>query len=193
MSDLLETPASSPDLLRNERFHLNPLDRLKVVGMASATVGAGSGFYEGIKGSSLRYLTENAHRLPKTVGGWYFYHKKKNYVMIISGCREALKQGTKYSLGVTSYFALEAGIDYARDTTDFLSSTVAATFVAFAYGGSKHMSRVQKMNYVKKGAFLGLGLGLVQDAMMWSRGGSLWYLSGMEKGSSEIAPQKLTP
>lgn len=181
MSDILPPPPEAPDLLCNERFHLLTPDRLKAVALASGIVGAGSGFYEGIKLSSLRYLTENAHRLPRTVGGWYFYHKKKNYVMIIHGCKEAMKQGIRYSAGVTAYFALEAGIDSVRTTKDFLSSTVASALLALGYGFSKHMSRVQRFNYAKKGAFLGLGLGLIQDAMIYSRGGDVWYLRAYER------------
>ncbi|PVH21402.1 hypothetical protein CXQ85_000379 [Candidozyma haemuli] len=137
------------DEFRNERFHLPTQERLTAVAAASAIVGAGAGFYEGIKLSSLRFLTENGHRLPTTVGGWYFYHKKKNYVMIISGCKEAAKVAFRYSAGVSSFFGLEAGLDYARGTKDFLSSAAAATIVAWSFGAYKHMSPVQRMNYTQ--------------------------------------------
>lgn len=165
------------DPLRNERFHLKPYDRIMAVATLSGVIGGGLGFYEGIKLSSLRYLTENAHRLPKTVGGWYFYHKKKNYVMVIAGGKTAIKYALKYSLGVSSFFLLEAGLDYVRKTTDFLNTTVAGTLVAYGHGTSKHMSRVQKLNYVKKGGFLALMLGIGQDLMISARGGDLWYVN----------------
>lgn len=161
---------------RNERFHLPTQERLTAVALASGIVGAGVGFFEGIKISSLRFLTENGHRLPTTVGGWYFYHKKKNYVMILSGAREATKIGLRYSAGVSSFFGLEAGIDYARGTKDFLSSAAAATIVAWTYGAWKHMSPVQRMSYVKKGGIMGLGIGIVQDVMIRYRGGHVWYM-----------------
>lgn len=167
--------SDQPDPLRNERFHLKPYDRIMAVATASGVIGAGLGFYEGIKMSSLRYLTENAHRLPATVGGWYFYHKKKNYVMVIAGCQTAVKTGVKYSLGVSSFFVLEAGLDFVRHTTDFLNTTVSGAVVAFAYGSSKHMSRVQRLNYVKKGGLLALVLGLGQDYLISARGGDVWY------------------
>lgn len=167
---------TQPDELRNERFHLPTQERLIAVAAASGLVGFGAGFYDGVKLSSLRFLTENGHRLPTTVGGWYFYHKKKNYVMIISGCKEAFKVGFRYSAGVTTFFGLEAGIDYARGTKDFLSSTAAATVVAWSYGAYKHMSLFQRMSYVKKGGLMGLGLGVIQDVMIRQRGGHVWYL-----------------
>ncbi|SGZ48927.1 CIC11C00000005647 [Sungouiella intermedia] len=169
--------AEKPDLLRNERFHLKPYDRLMAVATLSGVIGVGLGLYEGIKTSSLRYLTENAHRLPTTVGGWYFYHKKKNYVMVISGCKQAVKYGTKYSIGVSSFFLLEAGLDYVRHTTDFLNTTLAGTLMAFAHGTSKQMSRVQRFNHVKKGAFLALMLGIGQDFLISARGGDVWYVN----------------
>lgn len=165
------------DLLRNDRFHLKPYDRLMAVATISGAVGMGLGFYEGIKMSSLRYLTENAHRLPKTVGGWYFYHKKKNYVMVIAGCKQAVKSGLRYSLGVSSFFAIEAGLDYVRHTRDFLNTTVAGGLMAFVYGTSKRMSRVQRFNYVKKGTFLALMLGIGQDFLISARGGNVWYVN----------------
>lgn len=169
------TKSQPLDPLRNERFHLKPYDRIMIASSIGLLIGAGLGFYEGIKLSSLRYMTENAHRLPTTVGGWYFYHKKKNYVMIISGCKDAARLGTKYSLGVSGFFALEAGIDYVRNTRDFLNTMITGAITAFAHGSIRHMSRVQKLTHVKKGAFLGLMLGLGQDAMIFSRGGDLWY------------------
>lgn len=169
--------SDKPDLLRSERFHLKPYDRLMAVATVSGAIGMSLGFYEGIKLSSLRYLTENAHRLPTTVGGWYFYHKKKNYVMVIAGCKQAVKYGLKYSLGVSSFFAIEAGLDYVRHTKDFLNTTLAGTLMAFAYGTSKHMSRVQRLNYVKKGGFLALMLGIGQDFLISARGGDIWYVN----------------
>lgn len=183
----------SPDPLRNERFHLKPYDRLMAVATASGVIGAGLGFYEGIKMSSLRYLTENAHRLPKTVGGWYFYHKKKNYVMVIGGCQQALKTGVKYLLGVSTFFLLEAGLDFIRQTTDFANTVVAGTTVAFAYGTSKHMSRVQRLNYVKKGGFLALMLGLGQDFLISARGGDVWYHSKLRDLRDQTLQRKAEP
>ena len=86
------------DLRRNERFHMYPSERLEAFTLTAGIIGGFAGFFDGVKRASLRYLTENSHRMPKTVGGWYFYHKKKNYVMIIDGCATGFKQGCKLSL-----------------------------------------------------------------------------------------------
>lgn len=167
-----------PDANASERFHLVPADRLKAVAVVGSLVGGLAGVYEGVKLSSLRYLTENGHRLPRTVGGWYFYHKKKNYVMIINGCREGLKQGTKFSLAMAGFFGLEHLLDhYVRnDTIDFTSTTVSGAVVAALFASYNRLSRVQTINYIQKGAGLGLSLGVAQDLMIWTRGGRIWYL-----------------
>lgn len=160
----------------NERFHLAPYQRLGAVASVGGIIGAFSGFYEGIKLGSLRYLTENGHRLPRTVGGWYFYHKKKNYVMIVGGCKAAVIQSIKFSGAVTGLFAIEAAIDYVRNQIDFANTTVAAAITAGTYAWYNKLTRVQSANYIKKGGLLGLSLGVTQDLIIWRRGGHIWYM-----------------
>lgn len=62
-----------------------------VLPVVCASVGLGLGFYRGGRMASLRFLAENAHRAPKTVKGWYFYNKTKNYRMMYGGLREGVK------------------------------------------------------------------------------------------------------
>ncbi|ODV79423.1 uncharacterized protein CANTADRAFT_52307 [Suhomyces tanzawaensis NRRL Y-17324] len=175
--------ADAPDLRVNERLHLYPYERLEALSITSGIVGGLAGFYDGLKSSSLRYLTENGHRLPQTVGGWYFYHKKKNYVMIVTGGKTAVHQGLKYSMSVGGFFGLEYLIDtYVRGgTKDFMNTTVAAGLFAGAYGKYYHLSRIQVRNYVRNGTMLGLMLGLAQDMLIYRRGGSVWYVDKMKK------------
>lgn len=189
-SSISEKPDIEKDDLKNERFHLTPIDRLKTVAGIAGTVGAVSGLYEGVKMLSLRFLTENAHRLPTTVGGWYFYHKKKNYVMITAGSKRGLLLGCKYAGSVGTFFGLEAGLDYVRGTRDFLNTTAAAVTLAWTYARFKKLSGSQRANLTKRGGLLGLGLGLAQDAMITARGGSVWYadrLIGFSRSSSALA------
>lgn len=63
-----------------------------------------SGFYDGVQKAAARYLLENGHRLPKTKGGWYFYHKRKNYEIIVGGTSTGIKRGLKYGGAVGSLF-----------------------------------------------------------------------------------------
>lgn len=166
------------DPQREERFHLFPEERLKVVAILGGCVGGMQGFYLGVKIASLRYLTENGHRLPTKVGGWYFYHKKKNYVMLVNGIRLACVLGGKMSLAVTGFFGLEYAIDrYVRGGTIDLANTTAAAMISGAiFGVYNGLSRIQTVKYVKQGAILGLSLGISQDLMIWTRGGKVWYM-----------------
>lgn len=166
------------DWRRNERFHMFPRERMKAFAAVGGVIGGLSGFYSGIKQASLRYLTENGHRLPRTVGGWYFYHKKKNYVMIIQGFKQGVRLGTKYTGGVLAFFGTELLIDkYLRNgTIDFLNTTLAGMVWAGFYGKWRQLSRVQIVNQIKRGGMLGLSIGVAQDLMIWTRGGRIWYI-----------------
>ncbi|RCK59011.1 hypothetical protein Cantr_07848 [Candida viswanathii] len=165
-----------PDANRNERFHLAPKERLLALVSTSALVGGLAGFYDGVRASSLRYLTENAHRLPKTVGGWYFYHKKKNYVMVVSGVKQAVRTGFKYGGAVGGFFGLEYLLDTARgNTIDFLNTTTAAFITATVYSTYNQLSYIQTRKMIFKGTTLGLILGLAQDYLIHAREGRVWY------------------
>lgn len=54
----------------------------------------------GGRAAGLRFLAENAHNPPKTVRGWYFYNKTKNYRMMWAGLRD----GTRGAVSIVSYF-----------------------------------------------------------------------------------------
>lgn len=143
--------------------------------MIAGAIGLMSGSYEGVKISSARFLTENSHRLPKNVGGWYFYHKKKNYVMISNGFRTGAKQGIKYSFLVSLFFGAEALVDKVRGQIDFLNTTVTSGAFFTAFGYYKKLSSRQRLNYGKRGLLFGLSMGFCQDVMIWIRGGHIWY------------------
>lgn len=63
----------------------------------------------------LRFLAENAHRAPKTVQGWYFYTKTRNYRVMLQG----LKTGAKYALNfggaVAAFVVAEEGAGWLRE------------------------------------------------------------------------------
>jgi hypothetical protein len=49
-----------------------------------------------------QFLAENAHRLPITKGGWYMYHRHKNYAII----REFIGKGTSNGIRMASWATL---------------------------------------------------------------------------------------
>lgn len=179
---------NSPDARSNERFHMFPLERVQNIAMLAGTIGVFTGFYEGIKVSSLRYLTENGHRLPKNVGGWYFYHKKKNYVMLTQGLKTGVRQGAKYGSAMSVFFATEALLDQIRGQIDFINTTINSTLFFTGYGVYKQLSRQQVINYGKKGLFFGLSIGFCQDLMIWIRGGNIWYIDELGIKNPRFSP-----
>jgi len=69
-----------------------------LIPLTTTCTGAALGFLRGTRQASLQFLVENAHRAPTTVEEWYFYHKTKNYHVILGGLkqsgRDALKLGS---------------------------------------------------------------------------------------------------
>ncbi|KAF6067084.1 hypothetical protein FOB64_004514 [Candida albicans] len=142
------------DVRRNERFHLVPRKRLEALVTTSGLIGAMIGFYDGVKISSLRYLTENAHRMPKTVGGCF-----------------------KYGAAVGGFFGLEYLLDISRgNTIDFFNTTTAAFLTSTFYAKYNKLSSMQTRKMIFKGTALGLTLGLIQDYLIHARKGRVWYL-----------------
>jgi len=78
------------------RLHI-PRD-VYLIPLTTTCTGAALGFLRGSRQASLQFLVENAHRAPTTVEEWYFYHKTKNYHVILGGLkqsgRDALKLGS---------------------------------------------------------------------------------------------------
>src|SRR5690348_16164592 len=70
---------------RLRRVGLDASRRVVLTSTLAALFGFLTGSYTGGQRSSLQYLAENAHRLPRTVQGWYFYHKRKNYRVMLGG------------------------------------------------------------------------------------------------------------
>jgi hypothetical protein len=55
-----------------------------------------------------QFLAENAHRLPTTKGGWFMYHKHKNYAVI----REFVSAGTRTGIRMAGWTGLYCGMEY---------------------------------------------------------------------------------
>lgn len=171
-----------------QRLGMPPIPRVSLTVLAGGTYGLMSGFYGGFKRGSLQFLALNAHRLPKTKGGWYFYHKRKNYVVLKSGLTAGLKGALKFG-GVTgAYFATEAAIDEVRgyEYMDFASTAISATLVGTGYALWSRLSRVQTRTAIKNAFVFGAVIGLVQDGLRYARGNNVWYLPQRELPDTPI-------
>ena len=93
------------------------------------SVGAITGARNGSQEAGLRFRAENSHRLPKSDKGWYFYHKTKNYQMMLHGIKGGFRTGSKLSFLVGGFFVAEEVMDRVRERQDFLSTTIAGAGV----------------------------------------------------------------
>lgn len=164
------------DVNAGHRLNLAPGLRIAAAGMVGGSVGLAGGLYRGWARASLRYLAENAHRMPTTKGGWYFYHKRKNYVVLQGGLATGLVRGAKYGAVSAGFFALEAYIDQIRGTIDFFSTMASAGTVGVAYGLMSGLMFKQALRSSKQFLAFGTMAGLMEDFIRYKRGYEVWYL-----------------
>jgi len=77
----------------------------------AVALGSAIGIMRGGREASLRFLAENAHRPPRTVQGWYFYKKTKNYRVAWGALKGAGKEATRLGAITGTYVVLEEGMD----------------------------------------------------------------------------------
>lgn len=178
---------SLPQSLSNQgdfqRMFLPPQIRLPLLGVLSGMAGCLQGLTSGYKQGSLQFFAENAHRLPNSKNGWFFYHRQKSYYCFQKAFKASLRRGFKISAGVTSIFAVEAYLDYVRGMCDFANTFMALTFGGWCLSNYYGMTSIQSRSMILRGAKLGLFLGLAQDIVTQLNGGKIWY---MEKVHSLI-------
>jgi hypothetical protein len=107
------------------RAGLNPKPRLILMTSIGSFWGFSMGAFLGARQSGLQYLAENAHKLPTTVQGWYFYHKTKNYRMMLGGVKKGIRFAGKTGGLCLLYGALEASLDDVRGEADVMNSVTA--------------------------------------------------------------------
>lgn len=116
--DPLPTTASAPKpiipgVIRKDesgRIHVDIPPRLFILPGVAFMVGSTIGIIRGGRATSLRFLAENAHRPPRTVKGWYFYNKTKNYKVILGGLKGAAKESTKLVAFSVGWVGIEEGL-----------------------------------------------------------------------------------
>ncbi|ESK97469.1 hypothetical protein Moror_17648 [Moniliophthora roreri MCA 2997] len=100
-----DTKTASPDAIR-----LTIPPRVYILPGTALIIGATIGFVRGARRTGLRFLAENAHRPPRTMKGWYFYNKTKNYKMMYGGFKGAAKEAGKL-MGISfAWVGIEEGV-----------------------------------------------------------------------------------
>jgi hypothetical protein len=165
----------------HERLALVPSVRIGLAASVAGFSGFIAGIQSGARQGSLQFLAENAHRMPRTKGAWYFYHKRKNYVIMQRGINSGVKVAVKYGTITFAYFGLEAYLDRIRGVLDFGNTMAAAGVVGFSYGlysqtGIKNALRMSR-SYV----IFGTIVGLIQDGVRYARGNDLWYVAKLKR------------
>ncbi|TFK76140.1 hypothetical protein BDN72DRAFT_885594 [Pluteus cervinus] len=85
--------------------------RMYLVPGTAIIVGTVIGLVRGSRTTSLRFLAENVHRPPRTVQGWYFYNKTKNYKVLLGGLKGAGLEASKLGLVASGYVGIEEGLE----------------------------------------------------------------------------------
>lgn len=183
----LQEKANAEELKRLEELHrisrlgLPPPARVFLATAIGGGYGMLSGFRASYKLASLQYLAENAHRLPRTKGAWYFYHKRKNYVVLKQAMGDATKRSIKFGSIGLFYFGIEGYLDDVRGKIDFINTVISGSIVGLGYGLSNRLSWQSAFRGTRTFATFGLVTGLLQDAMRFARGNDVWYLRPLRK------------
>lgn len=149
-----------------QRFGLDPRARVILGTGLAAAVGLISGTTRGARVASLKFLAENAHRLPRNKGGWYFFHKRKNYVVLRDGMNQGAIIAAKYGAAAYAFFAIEAVVDRYRGRKDFTATTFSAalvgTSVAFIFARLPYRQAWRSALHF---TLFGAGIGLLEDGL----------------------------
>lgn len=130
---------SKPTLVR---AGLGTQPRLLLMTSIGSFWGFSIGAFLGGRQSGLQYLAENAHKLPTTVQGWYFYHKTKNYRIMLGGVKRGIRFAGKTGGLCLMYGALEAALDDVRGEADMINSVTAGVITGTVFSAlSKYTQR----------------------------------------------------
>ncbi|KAI9271790.1 hypothetical protein BDA99DRAFT_433207 [Phascolomyces articulosus] len=159
------------------RASLGVNQRLILMAGVGSFWGFSIGSFIGGRHAGLQYLAENAHRLPTTVQGWYFYHKTKNYRMALGG----IKRGARYAVRTGGlclmYGAIEAGLDHVRGEPDVLNSVTAGTVSGALFSAFTKLSRGSVRYSLMFGAAFGLVTGGLSDIHRYISGNPPSYMT----------------
>lgn len=131
------------------------------------------GLIKGAKRSSLAYLAENAHRLPRTRGTWYFFHKRKNYVVLKQGMNLGFKTGVKFAAVTGLFLYTEAFLDDARNKITMLSTVGASTLTGVLVAAANRLPGRQAARSTLGFMLFGGVLGGLQDLIRIGRAKAL--------------------
>ncbi|OLY82221.1 hypothetical protein AYI68_g3660 [Smittium mucronatum] len=173
-----ETQRNSSQLVR---IHMEPPKRITLLTITGALSGAVVGGYIGGRSASWQYLAERSHNLPTTVSGWYYYHKWKNYRVVLGAIKKASYYGIRIGFVSGAYELVEAAVDkYVVERTSALGSVAAGFTVSLLCASAARLPRSSFYRLVKMGTLGGFCIGVSQDAIDWYVKGEIpFYLKSI--------------
>ncbi|KAJ1970315.1 hypothetical protein H4R35_005946 [Dimargaris xerosporica] len=173
----------NPTLLR---AGLLPSDRIATVAWVTSLWGFGIGAYMGGRKAGLQYFAEHMHKLPKTHQGWYFYHKHKNYRVMLGGIKRGLAYAARFTAVSGAFTATETALDLWKGDTDFTSTLFAAFTTAYGFATLSKLP-CQSFRYVLKiGLLSGLFVGLAQDVLHAYQDRPPFYVDWWRKNCANV-------
>ncbi|GAA5831339.1 hypothetical protein JCM3766R1_003018 [Sporobolomyces carnicolor] len=150
---------------------------------AAFVFGFTSGLVSSSKLASKQFLAENAHRLPTTVQGWYFYQKTKNYRVLFAALKGGIKTGGRLAawtgLFVLSQDAVEHFVrtgllhsgrgDETTRGVKAIAGATAGTGLAAIAGSFYRLSKYTRGRRLMLGLGMGLLAGGTVDLRDWMR------------------------
>ncbi|KAI9755785.1 MAG: hypothetical protein M4579_004148 [Chaenotheca gracillima] len=171
-----EVDFSDHRLASRPRLSLPFSGRVTFCTAISCLAGFGLGASHGSQTAGFRFRAEHAHKLPQSSTGWYLYHKSKNYNMMFGGVKEGLRMGGKVGFFVASFFTIEEAVDRVKGTRDFVSTVVGGLGVAGGFSLLNRLPLPVAARTARLGLVVGLGYGLLQDALAVARGRNPEYV-----------------
>lgn len=105
---------------------------LLLVPVCASSFGFVSGLLTGGQRASLQFLAENAHRQPRTLQGWYFYNKTKNYRVALAGFTAGLKTAARLGAWTSAFVGMQDIARRSIDMADMQAGALSGTLLAVA-------------------------------------------------------------
>ncbi|KAJ6261778.1 hypothetical protein Dda_2577 [Drechslerella dactyloides] len=163
------TTADTSNAAPRVRLNLHPLTRLALgATFAFSTIFVATALRR-THTASLQFRAENAHRLPRSQKGWFFYHRSRSYAAMRDGVAAGVKRGSGMAGYVALFVAVEEAVDAVRGKVDFGGSVVAGGVTGGWFG-------VTTALMLRNGLWYGFLFGAAQDLLVALRGDSVAWI-----------------
>jgi hypothetical protein len=117
------------------RLSMSAAERVVLGTVASSAICFTAGMFQEWPSAALRFRAENAHRMPRSEKGWYFYHRHKTNYAAFHAMKTGFRSAATYgpATGIILYTEHIADVVRGGQSKDFLSTVGAALTVTGCY------------------------------------------------------------